>query len=264
MRIIVSSKKNKGKMDGQLINYEKQIRFIAEAFNNVDNSSAEAIKTNSALIKVMETEQKMVNVSLEESSYFKDDISLKEFHVNLVHAELKQKSMKVMLPPLIVIRGLLRSIEGALEATISAMKLAVNITLYGNPVSLVMSLFTDYDDRVKAAAKEARQPIEEMEEVIEGLRIAIDRLIIGLPEMLEDFKVYIDTAIFAPSKYANVRLYNIATLAILDEMDLLFNDITLQLSSEKGKAIDASLEMSQSVLKNIQVLKEQVDRATRL
>ena len=256
--------KNKGKMDGQLINYEKQIRFIAEAFNNVDNSSAEAIKTNSGFIKVMETEQNMVTVSLEESSYLKDEISLKEVHVNLVHAELKGKSMKVMVPLLFVIRGLLRSIEGTLEATIFAMKSSVNITLYGNPVSLVRSLFTDYDQRVKAAAKEARQPIEDMEEVLEGLRIAIDRLIAGLPEMLDDFKVYIDTAIFAPSKYSNVRLYNIAALAILDEMDLLFNDITLQLANEKGKAIDVSLEISQSVLKNIQVLKEQVDRGTRL
>ena len=256
--------KNKGKMDGQLINYEKQIRVIAEAFNNVDYSSAEAMRTNSNFIKIMETEQNMVTVSLEESSYLKDEISLKEVHVNLVHAELKGKSMKVMVPILFVIRGLLRSIEGTLEATIFAMKSTVNITLYGNPVSLVRGLFTDYDQKVKAAAKEARQPIEDMEEVIEGLRIAIDRLIVGLPEMLDDFKVYIDTAIFAPSKYSNVRLYNIAALAILDEMDLLFNDIILQMANEKGKAIDASLEMSQSVLKNIQILKEQVDRGTRL
>ena len=45
-------------------------------------------------------------------------------------------------------------------------------------------------------------------------------------------------------------------------MDLLFNDITDQLGREKGKAIGAALEISESVLANIRMLKEQIDRDT--
>jgi hypothetical protein len=101
-----------------------------------------------------------------------------------------------------------------------------------------------------------------MESIIEGLRVAMDRLMMGLPDMLSNFKSYIDTAIFAPNKYSNIRLYNIASSSIFEEMDLLFNDITQQLGREKGKAIDGALEVSESVLTNIRILKEQIDRGT--
>ena len=80
------------------------------------------------------------------------------------------------------------------------------------------------------------------------------RMIANLPEMLNNFKPYIDTAIFEPGKYENVRLYNVSALAILDEMELLFNDIIYQLSNEKANAIEATLEISQNVLGNIQIL----------
>ena len=94
-----------------------------------------------------------------------------------------------------------------------------------------------------------------METTVEGLRKGIGRMIVNLPEMLQNFKPYIDSAIFEPGKFEHVRLYNVSTLAILDEMELLFNDIIFQLSDEKAEAIEATLEISKSVLKNIQILK---------
>jgi hypothetical protein len=247
---------NKMKVDRQLTMYGEQISTIADAFSSVDQNSL----SNS--IEILENNQQKVMVSLRDSPYLENRMKLKELHVDSVHTILKNKSVAVLMPILVVIRGALRAIEGLLESAIFAIKATTNIAVYGNPVSLFWSIFTNYDEKVREAAKEARRPIEEMESIIEGLRIAMDRLMMGLPDMLSNFKSYIDTAIFAPNKYSNIRLYNIASSSIFEEMDLLFNDITQQLGREKGKAIDGALEMSKSVLTNIRILKEQIDRGT--
>ena len=253
---------NKVTVDSQLTMYGEQIRTIAELFASVDQNSASYLDRKSNSIEILKSSQQRVKVSLKDSPYLVNRMKLKELHVDIVHAILKNKSTVVLMPIIVVIRSTLRAIEGLLESAILTIKAATNIAIYGNPVSLFWSIFSDYDERVRAAAKEARQPIEEMEDVIEGLRIAMDRLMMGLPDMLSNFKSYIDTAIFMPSKYSTIRLYNIASSSIFDEMDLLFNDITHQLGREKGKAIDAALEISESVLTNIRMLKEQIDRGT--
>ena len=253
---------NKVKVDSQLTDYGEKIRTIAEIFTSVDQNSAGYLDKKSNSIEILKSSQQEVRVSLKDSPYLVNRMKIKELHLDIVHAILKKKSTVVLMPILVVIRSTLRAIEGLLESAILAIKAATNIAIYGNPVSLLWGIFSDYDERVRAAAKEARQPIEEMEAVIEGFRIAMDRLMMGLPDMLSNFRSYIDTAIFMPSKYSNIRLYNIASSSIFDEMDLLFNDITHQLGREKGKAIDAVLEISESVLENIRILKEQIDRGT--
>ena len=179
-------------------------------------------------------------------------MKIKELHLDIVHAILKKKSTVVLMPILVVIRSTLRAIEGLLESAILAIKAATNIAIYGNPVSLLWGIFSDYDERVRAAAKEARQPIEEMEAVIEGFRIAMDRLMMGLPDMLSNFRSYIDTAIFMPSKYSNIRLYNIASSSIFDEMDLLLDNIHINWAWEKGKAIDGISNMLKTLLETIE------------
>ncbi|WP_026089148.1 MULTISPECIES: hypothetical protein [Bacillus] len=134
--------------------------------------------------------------------------------------------------------------------------------MYGSPTSLIISIFTDYDDRIRAAVKNALKPLEELEILLEGIGRGVGNLITHLPAMLENFKPYLNTAIFESGKYQNVRLYNVASLAVLEEMELLFNDIVFQLSEQKANAIEATLEISQNVLRNIQLLKEQVQLGT--
>jgi hypothetical protein len=253
---------NSMKVDSQVTMYGEQISTIADAFSSVDHNSSRYIEKKSNSIEILKNNQQKIMVSLKDSPYLENRMKLKELHVDLVHTILKNKSVAVLMPILVVIRGALRAIEGLLESAIFAIKATTNIAVYGNPVSIFWSIFTNYDEKVRDAAKEARRPIEEMESIIEGLRIVMDRLMMGLPDMLSNFKSYIDTAIFAPNKYSNIRLYNIASSSIFEEMDLLFNDITQQLGREKGKAIDGALEMSKSVLTNIRILKEQIDRGT--
>ena len=253
---------NKVTVNHQLTMYGEQIHTIADVFSTVDENSARYLDKKSNAIEILKSSPQKVRVSLKDSPYLVNRMSLKKLHVDNVHEVLKNKSTGILMPIIEVIRSTLRAIEVLFESAILEIKAATNIAIYGNPPSLFWGIFSDYDERVSVATKEARQPIEEMETVIEGLRIAMDRLMIGFPDMLSNFKSYIDTAIFMPNTFSNIRLYNVASSSTLDEIDLLFHDITHQLGREKGKAIDAALEISVSVLANIRILKEQVNRGT--
>ncbi len=251
---------NKDKMNGQLTDYENQVQSVANAFTNKDTGLAGVIRTNASSLADTDSVQKTAVFSLDPSPYLEAKMKIKEIQVALAHENMTAVTTMVLMPILQAMEIVLLLIEAALEMIVASINAAVNVGLYGNPVGLVVSLFSDFDQKVKAAAKQALEPIEEMESTIEGLRKGVGSMIGNLPEMVSNFKPYIDTAIFEPGKYENVRLYNLAATAIMDEMEILFKDITFQLAYEKGNAIEASLEISESVLSNIVLLNEQVDR----
>ncbi|ALC87787.1 hypothetical protein AM499_19735 [Bacillus sp. FJAT-22090] len=253
---------NKDKVYKQLNAYETQVHDIAISFHNKDRNLASSIHSGSTLEDGVDSVQNTEVFTIESSSYVVVGMKIKEIQVELAHNHMNAIGISILTPILLGLEALLFLIETALSAIIIAVKAALNVGLYGNPVSLLISLFTNYEERVRRAVQSALEPLEEMEVTVEGLRKGFGRMIANLPEMLNNFKPYIDTAIFEPGKYENVRLYNVSALAVLDEMELLFNDIIYQLSDEKANAIEATLEISQNVLGNIQILKEQVHRVT--
>ncbi|MER2090230.1 MAG: hypothetical protein ABS920_10855 [Sporosarcina sp.] len=253
---------NKNKMHGQLNEYENQVQSVADAFINKDNSLAGVISTNASTLGDTDSVQKTSVFSLDPSPYLETRMKIKEIQVDFAHANITTVTTMILTPILYAMEFVLSLIEAALAAIVSSIHAVVNVGLYGNPVGLIVSLFSDYDQKVKAAANRALEPIKEMLSTVEGLRNGVGRMIVNLPEMISNFKPYIDTATFEPGKFENVRLYNLAASAIMDEMEILFKDITFQLSHEKGDAIEASLEISESVLHNILLLSEQVDRGT--
>ncbi|MEN1969918.1 hypothetical protein WMZ97_17810 [Lentibacillus sp. N15] len=101
-----------------------------------------------------------------------------------------------------------------------------------------------------------------MESTVEGIRKGLDRLMANLPTLVDDFRPYLDTAIFSSGNYANIRLYNTAAAAIFDEMEILFEDIIYQLSSQHAGAIESAVEVSKGVHSNIRLLNNQVSRGT--
>lgn len=254
--------RNKDKVYKQLNDYELQVLSIAKAFDNKDNSLAGAIKTGTSQGAGINAVQKMDVFAIESSPYLEVGMQIKGLQVQAAHKQINAVGMTILMPILVSVDGLLLLIEAALEAIVIAIKAALNVGLYGNPISLLVSIFTDYDQKVKKAVQNALEPLKEMESTVDGLRKGIGRMINNLPEMLNNFKPYTDTAIFEPGKFSDVRLYNVSTLAILDEMEILFNDIIFQLSDETANAIEATLEISKSVLSNVQILKEQVSRGT--
>ncbi|MGM9956102.1 MAG: SA1320 family protein [Peribacillus sp.] len=254
--------KNKESVYKQLQDYERQVQDIADTFHDKDASIAGAIQTSASPTDGIGPVQKTALITLEPSPYLKVGMKIKEIQVQMAHNQINTLGMTVLMPILISVKTVLTLIEAALDAIILAVNAVLTVGIYGNPVSLLISLFTDYEQKIKNAVQEVLEPIIEMETSIEGIRLGMDRMIINLPEMLSNFKPYIDTAIFEPGKFSDVRLYNVSALAVLDDMEVLFEDITFQLSGQKAMAIEATLEISKNVLGNIQLLKEQVNRGT--
>ena len=254
--------KNRESMYKQLQDYERQVQDIANTFHNKDSSLAGAIQTSTSPSEGIDPVQKTARITLEASPYLKVGMKIKEIQVQMAHNKINSLGMSVLFPTLIGVKTVITLIEAALESIILAVNAVLTVGLYGNPVGLLVSAFTDYEQKVKTAVQEVLEPIEEMETSLEGIRLGLSRMIIHLPEMLNNFKPYIDTAMFEPGRFSDVRLYNVSALAILDDMEVLFKDITFQLSGEKAIAIEATLEISKNVLGNLQLLKEQVHRGT--
>ena len=255
--------KNNESMYKQLQDYERQVQDIANTFHNKDSSLAGAIQTSTSPSEGIDPVQKTARITLEASPYLKVGMKIKEIQVQMAHNKINSLGMSVLFPTLIGVKTVITLIEAALEGIILTVNAVLTVGLYGNPVGLLVSVFTDYEQKVKTAVQEVLEPIEEMETSIEGIRLGLSRMIFHLPEMLNNFKPYIDTAIFEPGRFSDVRLYNVSALAILDDMEVLFEDITFQLSGEKAIAIEATLEISKNILENLQFLKEQVHRGTQ-
>lgn len=189
-------------------------------------------------------------------------MNVKEIHVSYRFLGLKQKIMTIVIPILAVIQGILGSLELLLESILLSITAVLNIALYGNPTRVMLSVFTDFDEKVKAAVKEAKKPIEEMEAILERIRKGVQRLLVNLPTWTDQIEPYIDAAIFGESNYKNIQLYHLAASHILEEMNLLFSDIVFQLSSQKAKTMEATLHIFKNISDNIQGLHEQVSRGT--
>lgn len=254
--------KNKEAVYNQLTNYETQVKDIATSMFNKDQNLGSSIQSGKSLADGVDTIQKTEIMNIDTSPYLTIGMKIKEIQVELAHKQITSLVTTIVHPIVDRIYTVALMIESAVSAIIFSVKAALNVGLYGNPISLLISIFTDYEEKVKAAVNNALVPLEEIETIAETVRMGSGSLSANLPEMLQNFKPYLDTAIFEPGKFDDVRLYNISTLAILDEMELLFNDIIFQLSGEKAKAIEATLEISKNVLNNIQLLKEQVNRGT--
>ncbi|WP_419957937.1 SA1320 family protein [Psychrobacillus psychrotolerans] len=254
--------KNKEAVHNQLTNYETQVKDIATSMFNKDQNLGSSIQSGKSLADGVDTIQKTEIMNIDTSPYLTIGMKIKEIQVELAHKQITSLVTTIVHPIVDRIYTVALMIESAVSAIIFSVKAALNVGLYGNPISLLISIFTDYEEKVKAAVNNALVPLEEIETIAETVRMGSGSLSANLPEMLQNFMPYLDTAIFEPGKFDDVRLYNISTLAILDEMELLFNDIIFQLSGEKAKAIEATLEISKNVLNNIQLLKEQVNRGT--
>ncbi|MGB2872511.1 SA1320 family protein, partial [Psychrobacillus psychrotolerans] len=254
--------KNKEAVHNQLTNYETQVKDIATSMFNKDQNLGNSIQSGKSLADGVDTIQKTEIMNIDTSPYLTIGMKIKEIQVELAHKQITSLVTTIVHPIVNRIYTVALMIESAVSAIIFSVKAALNVGLYGNPISLLISIFTDYEEKVKAAVNNALVPLEEIETIAETVRMGSGSLSANLPEMLQNFMPYLDTAIFEPGKFDDVRLYNISTLAILDEMELLFNDIIFQLSGEKAKAIEATLEISKNVLNNIQLLREQVNRGT--
>ena len=254
---------NKEEVLNQLVSYENIVRSVANNFHKVDQNVATSVRTGTGMDTSIEALEDIETITLEESSYLTSGLSIKEIQLELSHAEISSQLTGVILVITEVLRQFLNGIDIALKAVLLAIDKATDFTLYGNPVGKIVSTFTDFDDTVKEHVAEIKEPIENMQSTVEGISTALDNLEANLPQVIENFKPYLKSAIFKSESLNNMRLYNIAAQAIFDDMEVIFDDIVYQLSgNQKGYAIQATVNVSKNVRRNISFLNEQVERVT--
>ena len=239
-----------------------QVEGVANAFHNKDQDLANAIDAKSAPAADTYTVQQTAVFTIDDSPYLENRMKIKEFQVNAYHHILRSFVTSKVTPILSGIQGGVLLIEKSLELILHTIDSTTRNLLYRTPAGFLIRLFTDFEQRVLDAAAAVKEPIIEMEATVEGLRKGVGKLINNLPQLIDEFKPYLDTAIFEKGQYEDVRLYNIASSSILREMEILFNDIIFQLSSEEGKAITSIQEVSKSVKGNMVLLNDQVERGT--
>src|SRR5690625_2142887 len=155
----------------------------------------------------------------------------------------------------------LLTIETIMNIRLAALKDIKNIAIHDrNFLASFLDIFFDFRSSIESAFNTAIEPIEEARDLVTSLSSGFTRLSTDGHNLVDELQSYLKDSLFGSDQYMNVKVYNVASNVLYEEIELLFTDITQQLSHHKGEAIEASLDLSQNVLKNIKILKEQCDR----
>ncbi|MRX73936.1 hypothetical protein GJU40_17525 [Bacillus lacus] len=251
---------NQEKAMGQVTEYQSQVVATGEKFHALDVSLSQQNRGIGAL-QVSDV-QKTNTVSLEESPYMLSNMRIKQ-----IAAEAATECFKTATYPLII--GLTNMINSAIiimealgETARFQIKTATNLGLYGNIPGLALSLFSDFDSRVKRAVNDALLPLEDFLETIKGIRKGMTALQENYPALITNLEPYINDALFNNSRFNNVAIYNTAALSILKDLQSLFDDIVYQLAHNHGKAIEALQLTGYDILQNMGKLESQLERGT--
>ncbi|MCM3707411.1 MULTISPECIES: SA1320 family protein [Cytobacillus] len=252
---------NRDKLLTHISEYQKQVQDVAANFHDKDLSLGQSIKnksTHSHSISVQGTN----TYKLEDSPYMELRMKIKDFQMDTAYSAFTASTQALLMPILHKAWVITLNIETALELLSGTIKGATKFALDYTIPGKLFGLFTDFDDKIRNRVNNALAPLDEFAGTIEGIRKGLDRLIVEYPTLLRNFRPYVETALFNNSGYYNVHLYNLASIAILREMEMLFDDVVYQLGNHKAEAIEALCEVSKKVKGNMGILYEQVDRGT--
>lgn len=154
----------------------------------------------------------------------------------------------------------LTALEGISESISSILKMVGHTIWYSSLPTMLIGLFTDWDDQLNRKLRSAMKPIDDFAETVHALRKGIAAMHAYLPNLVSAYAPFIENAVFKNSRYADVMTYNGAAAGSLEEMELLFTDIVRQLSSQEAKAINALESQSKKILRNISLLRKDVQR----
>ncbi|QOK25848.1 hypothetical protein IIE26_19500 [Cytobacillus oceanisediminis] len=252
---------NRDKLLSHISEYQKQVQDVAANFHDRDLSLGHSIRSKSSHSNSISVQGKNT-YKLEDSPYMELRMKIKEFQMDTAYTAFTRSTHALLLPLLHKAWVITLNIENALELLSSTIKGATKFALDYTIPGKLFGLFSDFDDKIRNSVNNALEPLDEFAGTIEGIRKGLDRLMIEFPTLLENFRPYVETAIFNNSGYYNVHLYNLASIAILKEMEMLFDDVVYQLGNHKAEAIDALCEVSKKVKSNMGILYEQVDRGT--
>ncbi|MGD6849158.1 SA1320 family protein [Rossellomorea aquimaris] len=254
-------KANTVKMNSHIAEFQSQVGDLAKNFGERDSSLSASI-SGGASVQHEVVMPKKNDYVLETSDHMLIGMKVKEIYLDGSFEVFKGVSHRFLFPLLGGLTGLAFAIENTLEVISAQIKGAMNVALSGTVPGKLISIFSDFDDKIRSYVSSTLEPIDELAATIEGLRDGLTRLTIGFPALLDSFRPYIDSAIFDKTSYSNIHIYNVSAMAIHEEMEMLFDDIVHQLSQHKGNSIQALCEISQRVKDNMIQLRQQVDRVT--
>ncbi|MDQ0187834.1 SA1320 family protein [Cytobacillus kochii] len=252
---------NRDKLLYHITEFQKQVQDVATNFQMQDQSLGQSIKnksTHSHSVSVQGTN----TYTLEDSPYMEWKMKIKDIQLDTAYTAFTVSTQALLFPLLETGKVVTFAIESTLEILSTSIKGATNIALNHTLPGKLISLFTDYDDRIRNTVSNTLQPLDELASTVEGIRKGLERLISEYPTLLNHFRPYVESAIFNNNGYFNVHLYNQASTAILKEMQMLFDDVVYQLGDNKADAINALCEISRKLKVNMGVLYEQVERGT--
>lgn len=230
-------------------------------FSDLDEDLGLAIATSSLPPEKTENIPEAPTLKLTESDYLEMKLLIKErqgSHAVSIFNERLHTRIAVVLT---IIQGVVSTIQMLGNAARIAID-SVVLVISCNPIGLTTNLFTDFIQRVEDAGEAFKKPLYTLDELsvslITGIGLALD----NLPHLVETFKKDIDIAIFSPGKFADIQLYNIASVSILTEMQMVFDDIIKQLSGNRSRAIDGTIETSKSIVFNLEILRRDIEKGT--
>lgn len=241
---------NNNLVEKHIYQYEGQVKETANTFKHKDESLAADIQNQRTPDMSTVTGQKNNDYQLIDSPYLVLTLRMKEIQVNAGYATLQGAANTIVKPILQILHGIL--LESAVTAIRGALSIGLNWTLPG----ILISKFSNFDDNIRSLVDYALKPIDEILELVESLRIGVNRLDSRLPQVIHSLKPYIDSALFSKSAFHNVHLYNSAAVSLFDDMDILFEDIVSQLNNHNAKSITSLQNLSQQVKVNMRLLKE--------
>ncbi|WLR41647.1 hypothetical protein LC087_12290 [Bacillus carboniphilus] len=129
----------------------------------------------------------------------------KEEHADNAFLEFSTSTQNKLSPILLAIKAIILLLKKYVNDIIRTINTSKNVMCYGGLPNIVASIFTDYDENIKNGAELALGPLKEISLTLEGLKDAIESLGEGYPTLLNQFKPYVDNAIFHPGQYQFVH-----------------------------------------------------------
>ncbi|WP_018934395.1 SA1320 family protein [Gracilibacillus lacisalsi] len=245
----------------QIQTFQQQIEDTADTFEKTDLQLANAIQNKISYIKEVFISVKANTDNLEPSPYLEAKLDIKEIQLDLSFTYFSTKMNNLLTPVLEGINVILLGLEVTIESLSFAIKQGTNIFLRQSLPGMIVSTFTDFDDKVRNTVKNTLEPIDTLASRINGVRDGVRRLNSNIPTIINRFRPYLENALFNNERFFDVYLYNNSAIALIRELDLVFQDINSQLANHHAKTILELLLYGRHISVNINQLQEQVERA---
>jgi hypothetical protein len=253
---------NTEKVSQQIVDFGEKVVNFKEELEKRDLTSALSIKMQANAISDIVKIPGKSDFLLEESNHLLLGMKLKELVLESSFNHISNLTHILIGVPAAAIA----SIVGTIEAAVKGISLAISKVFdFSHSISLPASLFPQFQEieqKLKLLANSITRPLDDIGSMLGGVRDSFFRLSIYLPDLLREFKPYLDDAIFTIINYNDINVLNLFAMTQLKELKVLLQDVSFQLSEHSAKSIEALGETSNLVIENLDKLTSQIKKVT--